>query len=644
MSDNRVFYRNFQSEIKPVEGEMEDREFIVSFSSETPYPRSFGKEVLSHKSGDYDFTYLNSGAAPFLYNHDQNDQRGVVLSSWVDGERGMAKVRLSRNQSGQELRNDILDGVRTSISVAYTVNKMEKSDDSAVVRVHWTPAEISSVCIPADCSVGTNRATAEEMQSADGYTETPENATPTQEIGKMSTETNQHDAYEATEEEMATAVKSAVDAARTAAKCEIDDIRALLTRAGKPELLSRALGESLNLDAVKTMLIDELSEKSKEITVRSGVSANSGVLTDKSKSPQYALYRSVAALLGEKLDGYELEVHEELSRQFGRSHSGVKVPWSALSTRTAPDPILTTDMVPLLAKDLLASQFVEFTRRFTTIGKLNIPVQGGLVGDIRIPRQTSEATGSWVAEDVDVEPTALTTDEIVLSPLTYGCYIDFSRRSAQQLTPAIETLVRADLRNASVMALEDAVFNKDGDNIVKPKGVFAYALNSGTPDINKVLTVPFGTVGGAPTRDLLKQIIVTYNRVNKNNNGVFVTTSLGDSAIADVFSMTPPAEGVAVAGSYVKGFGDNTLFGRGFFVSDFVPGDFTKSSGSALQGLVYGDWSGASFLGNWGGGPELTLSTEAKFLSGGFRIRLLLDLAFLLRKASAFVVVKDIIA
>ena len=58
------------SSIRAVEGEGNERKFVLSFSSEEPYDRWFGTEILSHSDGAVDLDRLNSVGC-VLYNHNR---------------------------------------------------------------------------------------------------------------------------------------------------------------------------------------------------------------------------------------------------------------------------------------------------------------------------------------------------------------------------------------------------------------------------------------------------------------------------------------------------------------------------------------------------------------------------------------------
>ncbi|WP_188818757.1 HK97 family phage prohead protease [Novosphingobium indicum] len=133
----------------------------LSFSSETDtVVHSWGVEILGHGPGEADLSRLQNGA-PLLWSHDHKDQRGVVESARIDGDRvGRAVVRFSRSPEGERLFQDVLSGIVTKVSVGYRVTGLEyvgERDDLPIYRVTWEASEISMVSVPADDTVGVGR-------------------------------------------------------------------------------------------------------------------------------------------------------------------------------------------------------------------------------------------------------------------------------------------------------------------------------------------------------------------------------------------------------------------------------------------------------------------------------------------------------
>ncbi|MDD5212244.1 MAG: HK97 family phage prohead protease, partial [Sulfuricurvum sp.] len=150
-------YRNF--EIRAVSEE--NRTVELSFSSEEPYERYWGIEVLDHSPTSVNLSRLNN-AAPLLLDHDTRNQIGVVESAAISSERkGVATVRFSRSERGDEVFKDVVDGIRKNVSVGYQIEEMlleSRDGDTETYRVtKWMPFEVSIVSVPADTSVGVGR-------------------------------------------------------------------------------------------------------------------------------------------------------------------------------------------------------------------------------------------------------------------------------------------------------------------------------------------------------------------------------------------------------------------------------------------------------------------------------------------------------
>jgi len=102
----------------------ESRTVRVGVSSEEPVKRSFGLEVIDHRTESMNLEFLNSGRAPLLMDHDMERQIGVVESVELDenARRLRAIVRFGRGELASEVFNDVVDGIRQNISVMVVLN------------------------------------------------------------------------------------------------------------------------------------------------------------------------------------------------------------------------------------------------------------------------------------------------------------------------------------------------------------------------------------------------------------------------------------------------------------------------------------------------------------------------------------------
>lgn len=137
----------------------EARTVEVTFSTATEQvERWFGIEVLDHSPGSVRMGRLTNGAA-VLDSHDTRLQIGVIEGARIEDGKGVATLRFSRSAHADEIFRDILDGIRSKVSVGYRVHSivMESRDENDVEKYRvtdWEPFEISIVSVPADDDAG----------------------------------------------------------------------------------------------------------------------------------------------------------------------------------------------------------------------------------------------------------------------------------------------------------------------------------------------------------------------------------------------------------------------------------------------------------------------------------------------------------
>ena len=146
----------------------EARTVELAFSSEQPYERWWGIEILDHDKKSVQLGRINSGG-PLLCDHDVRDHVGVIESVRIDDDRvGRAVVRFGKSARAEEVWQDVKDGIRRNVSVGYVINDavLEKTgkDSADTYRIKsWEPYEISLVSCPADWQqAGIGRAAGEE--------------------------------------------------------------------------------------------------------------------------------------------------------------------------------------------------------------------------------------------------------------------------------------------------------------------------------------------------------------------------------------------------------------------------------------------------------------------------------------------------
>lgn len=166
MRNKNLGERFIDASFRAKEGAENGRRFELSFSSEEPYMRWFGNEVLSHGEGNVDLTRLNS-IGVVLYNHNRDAVVGRIEKAWIEDRRGKAEIVFDDDEDSEKVYKKVQSGTLKGVSVGYSVDSWEEVaagkkssegfDGPCSVALKWTPLEISIVSVPADATVGVGR-------------------------------------------------------------------------------------------------------------------------------------------------------------------------------------------------------------------------------------------------------------------------------------------------------------------------------------------------------------------------------------------------------------------------------------------------------------------------------------------------------
>lgn len=158
----------------------DSRTVELSFSSETPYGRWFGNEILCHDEECINLERFNNGLGTALFNHDRDAVVGHVEKVWIEDNRGKALVRFDEDEKSDMIFKKVQSGTLQGVSVGYSIKRYEVLDDKdsvssngrfkgpdTYVVTDWEPLEISIVSVPADPTVGVGRSADEIHTSID---------------------------------------------------------------------------------------------------------------------------------------------------------------------------------------------------------------------------------------------------------------------------------------------------------------------------------------------------------------------------------------------------------------------------------------------------------------------------------------------
>lgn len=579
------------------EGADEDR-FAISISSEFPVSRWGVTEILDHSPGSVDMSRAKQGLS-FLDSHGTRDIVGIVNDVTLGKDRVLrGVVQFSRNAKAQDVKRDVVDGIRKFISVGYSVDeysldKSSSSEGDTYRATKWTPMEASSVAVPADPSVGHNRKAGER-----GFPVHVRSLEPT---------AAQTAATPTEEKKMETSNAQAVLDARGVAS----EIMNLGKRHGiDHERVATWIKEGRSVDAVSALILADVEARHAATTTTGAASERKDEieLNDKEQR-EYNLARGIMVLCGneeaEQSGGkrencIELEISQTIEKNYrGETHGGLFVPWSiknvrALKTRAGLDSGTATTGLEL--KFTEPGAFIDFLYNRMRVKELGAVTISGLRDNVTYPKQTGRATGSWVGENPgsDVADSNLTLGQIASSPKTYQSSTSYSRQLLAQAVVDVDGLVRADLARDMALALDLAAIsgNTGGNN---PVGIMH------TTGVQSFILAGDSGNGAQPTYDDIVHIIEDLEDVNADQLGDpgWLTTP----GIKSLLKLTARLANTIALPVWAD---NDTVSGYMARSSNQVPKTQVRGSTSNNHALILGVFA-TMVIGMWGSGFELVV-------------------------------------
>lgn len=249
----------------------DSRTVELSFSSETPYGRWFGDEILCHDEECINLERFSNGLGTVLFNHDRDAVVGHIEKVWLEDNRGKALVRFDTDEQSETIFQKVQSGTLQGVSVGYAIYRYEVLEDEdtkstngrfigpAYVVTDWEPLEISIVSVPADPTVGVGRSAEEIHTSIDTQEDNTrmdqEKTLEVQEVKSTPVETGitQEDLQKAMEQE----------------RKRTSEITALF-RDFDVEGADEAIVMGVSVDEARAMVMDQLRARNKGVSVTMG--------------------------------------------------------------------------------------------------------------------------------------------------------------------------------------------------------------------------------------------------------------------------------------------------------------------------------------------------------------------------------------
>ena len=609
----------------------EKRLVRMSFSSDVPILRRIEDKVyyerLSHDTSAIVTDRLNNRSVPFLDNHNWDRVGGKVVDYAVEGERGFATVKLSRNALGIEMLNDIADGVRTEISVGYKVEAMRRTgtrdgkDEFLVTK--WMPYELSLVGVPADASVGIGRS-AEDRYPVLIEGEEPEKVViGVSVVSPLDTTRELNMAEPASTAQPIEVVVENPDKIREAELTRSREIMAVGSRFNALKEAEDYVRSGKQLAEFNSFILENKVNTAPVVRM-----ADPFVGTTPREQKQYNLAKALLEGV-EKLSGFEREMSVEIGRQVGRTPTGMFVPEFALmpsmpyasSSGMRAGDLMATGGATIggnLIQTTVDTTLVPFLRAKMVTGRMGCTMFTGLTGNFALPRQVSAATATWNSENNDPARSGQTFDQVVFQPQRLSAVTAFSKWLLQQAQVDVQTVVRDDLLEVVAHTNDQAALYGTGINN-QPVGIFNTAAGTSwpTPYGNTSPTVTFGS--GYPTWSK----VVTFEGNIEQNNIDLDNTSCG-------YVTSPQVKTLWKTMAKVDPRATNQFYPS--FIWEDGPGGGAEGRVNGFKSLatnqitdnrvVFGKWSDL-VIAQWGG---IDLLTDPYTLASTFQIRIIINL------------------
>lgn len=604
----------------------------LAISSEAPYERWFGIEILSHAPEAVDLSRLADNSHPLLLNHCTDDQIGVILNPQIGADRVLrAQAKFSRSEDAQEIYVDVVDGIRQLVSVGYFIDEIvevepppaasdlgdmskwtpvrsytgeeferamraehgdsyQRSGQAAnragsdtpptYLVTRWTPFEASIVPIPADVTVGIGRSA--------GVDPEPQPAAPAPKPQIIIVQENRMS-----------------DIQKTPAELEIerrDAIAALAENYGKylkPNDARDAINSKLSVEAFRELIMARMESKHSDASaIEIGMNAQ--------EAKRYSLGRAlVAAVTGDwSKAGLELECSRAVESIMGRAPEGFFLPPDVFkrdfNVGTA------AEAGNIVGTQLRGDLFTDALRNNMVMGQLGVTFLSGLTGNVDLPRKSSASTLGMLTEIGSASETAPATAKATLSPKRIGAYVQVSKQALLQSAIPLEAMIRDDLVTSAAVLLENQCINGAGTG----------AEIKGLRNVTGIGTVVGGNNGLAPAWSHLVDLESAC--ANANAEPDRLSGYLTNTKVRGKYKQTQFATNLPM----IWQPGDQALNGYRVAVTNNVPSNLTKGTSTTIcSSTLFGsDWSNV-VIGLFGA-PDITVDPYSLAATGQVQITL----------------------
>ena len=372
-------------------------------------------------------------------------------------------------------------------------------------------------------------------------------------------------------------------------------------------------------------LTRELGDAQIEEAARKAL-ANQRVLSPKEKEEirQFSISKFLREAQHDNLTGVEAEMAKEGEAEFKRSGinpaaNSVYIPSFAL--RSYDDTNATESGYGDAFKEEKFFSYEGKLRGEMLAARLGVNFIDNLTGNLNIV--TGGADAAWVAEDVAATKAKPAYAKMTLSPKRLQVLQGVTYDLIHQNSASVDALIMADMVKAHAAALDAAIFAGSGSS-GQPTGVLGRAGN----------TVSIDSTGGP----------ITYAKLVEMEQMVGEDNGLLDETLAYVSNAKVMGKLKTIP--QVQGYpwyllNEGKVNGYPFFMSNALPSNLTKSTGSNLSAAIFGPFSQV-ICGTWGGGLQFIIDPYTAKASGVLEVTAIAYHDVAVRHADAFAKIVDI--
>lgn len=372
--------------------------------------------------------------------------------------------------------------------------------------------------------------------------------------------------------------------------------------------------------------------------VRSGLSAK-----EERDLNKYSMVRAFNALLeGRSLDGLEGEMSQEGAKELRdagapRGNGNFFIPQVVLVRGGCVGSMERRDLTATGQTSVAGDQggltiqtslgsMIDRLRKKLVMRQLGMTVIGGLQGNIAFPKVTADDQAVEKAENATSAESSATFSQISLSPRRLPIFAEVSRQLLMQSSEDIEAWLRNDLAFQIAQVMDARAINGSGTN--QPYGI----LNT-----VGVGAVALGIDGGALTNDAIIDLETAVATVDADIGALAYLTN---TKVRGKAKKTPIVAGNPLM-IWDRQSPNTPLNEYACGVTNLVPSNLTKGTGTNLSAAIFGNFSDA-LMGQWGG-LEFLVNPYSKDTEGLVRINCWTFFDFIVRRAQSFAVCKDIV-